>query len=109
MPVHQIHRLARAVGGVDRGEPAVGALSPRRKRPVPQLGDHRAAVGAPGVEDRVGPPNRIRTCEVFAQQRTGAPARRLAAGGSINALMPARAMPVITALWCGPTRHWTGS
>jgi hypothetical protein len=37
------------------------------------------------------------------------PARRLAAGGSINASMPARAMPVITALWCGPTQHWTGS
>jgi hypothetical protein len=54
-------------------------------------------------------PTASRTCGVFAQQRTGALARRLAAGGSINASMPARAMPVITALWCGPTQHWTGS
>src|SRR4051794_36569462 len=26
VPVHQIHRLARAVGGVDRGQPTAGAL-----------------------------------------------------------------------------------
>src|SRR3954451_5748855 len=48
---------SRAVGGVERGQPAAGALleggllagSDR----IPQLGEHRAAVGAPGVEDRV--------------------------------------------------------
>jgi hypothetical protein len=27
---------------------------------------------------------------------------------SINASMPARAIPVITALWCGPTHAWVG-
>src|SRR5437016_14539431 len=50
VPVHQVHRLARIVGGVCRGQPAAGALleggllsgSDR----VPQLGDLRGAVGA---------------------------------------------------------------
>jgi hypothetical protein len=32
-----------------------------------------------------------------------------APASSISASMPARAMPVITTLWCGPTQHWTGN
>src|SRR4029077_925038 len=83
VPVHQIHSLARAVGGVGRGQPATGALfeggplagSDR----VPQLGDHRAAVDAPGVEDRIGPPYGVLDLGVVAEQRAGAPARYLAA------------------------------
>src|SRR3954451_9381766 len=52
---------ARAVGGIARGQAAAGPLLERRlfsaSERVPQLGDHRAAVGAAGVEDRVGPPD----------------------------------------------------
>src|SRR5947209_7803872 len=63
-PCRYIRSIAsRAVGGVDGGQPAAGALleggllagSDR----VPQLGDHRAAVGAPGVQYRIGPPNGV--------------------------------------------------
>jgi hypothetical protein len=48
----------RAVAGVDGGQPAAGALLERgsgtgRDR-GPELGDHRAAVGAPGQEIEEG-------------------------------------------------------
>jgi hypothetical protein len=44
------------------------------------FGDLLAAIGAPGVQDRVGPPDGVLHLRVLAQQRTGAAARRLAAG-----------------------------
>src|SRR5262249_13320583 len=81
--VHQIHRAARAVGGVHRGQPAAGPLLESGLAPgrdgVPELGDHRAAVDAAGVQDRVGPPDRVLDLRVLAEQ-TGPPARDLPAG-----------------------------
>src|SRR5205823_14766237 len=87
VPVYEVHRLAGAVGGVGRGQPAAGPLfeggllagGGRR----PELGDLRAAIGAPGIEDRVGPPNRILHLPTFAQQ-TGGPAAWLLAPGQID-------------------------
>src|SRR5439155_15717766 len=84
VPVHQIHRLARAVAGIDRGEPAAGALFERGlvagRGDRPYLGDLRAAVGAPGIEDRIGPADRVLHLRVVAEQTSGAAARLLAAG-----------------------------
>src|SRR4030095_1982483 len=59
VPVHQVHRLASIVGCVDGGQPAAGpllegSLLAGRDR-VPELGDHRAAVDASGVQYRVSP------------------------------------------------------
>lgn len=68
--VHQIHRLARAVGGVGRGQAAAGALleggGTARRDYVPQFGDHRGAVGAARVQDRVGPSDRVLDLGVVA-------------------------------------------
>src|SRR5262245_943026 len=84
MPVHQIHRLARAVGGVARGQAAAGPLLERRlfagSERVPQLGDHRAAVGAAGVEDRIGPPDSVLHLRAVAEQPSRAAVRLLAPG-----------------------------
>src|SRR4029453_1560357 len=46
---------------------------------VPYLGDRRAAVGAPGVENRVGPPHRVLDLRIVAEP-SGPAARRLLAG-----------------------------
>src|SRR5438270_7791232 len=55
--VHQIHRLASALGGVDGGQPAAGPLIEgglvAGRDGVPDLRDRRAAVGATGVQNRV--------------------------------------------------------
>src|SRR4029453_19563059 len=63
VPVHQIHRLAGAVGGVGGAQPATSSLLEGSILTgcdgVPYLGDRRATVGAPGVENRVGPPHRV--------------------------------------------------
>jgi tripartite-type tricarboxylate transporter receptor subunit TctC len=60
MPEHQIHRLACAVACMHRGEPAAGALLERGLAAVgeriPQLRDHRVAIDASGIEDRIGAP-----------------------------------------------------
>src|SRR5215475_659939 len=79
VPVHQVHRLARVVGGVDGGQAAArplleGGLLASRDR-VPDLGDHRAAVDAPGVQRRVGPPNGVLDLWILAEQ-TGTATRR---------------------------------
>jgi hypothetical protein len=82
-PVHQIHRLARAVGGVDRSEAAAGALFEHRlltgSDGVPQLRNHCRAIGAPGIEDRIGPA--VRAPTELGGQRTFAALDR-SAGGS---------------------------
>src|SRR5215469_3009146 len=82
--VHEIHRIARAIGGVGRGEPAAGALLQGRLAAsgdgVPQLGDHRAAMGAAGFEDRVGAADRVLRLRALAQEPGRAAARLLAAG-----------------------------
>src|SRR5262245_30545519 len=83
VPVHQVHRLASIVGCVDGGQPAAGTLLEGgllagRDR-APELGDHRAAVDAPGVQRRVGPPNGVLHLGKFAEQ-TGPATRRLPAG-----------------------------
>ena len=41
-------------------------------------------------------------------ERADPATRRLLAGSSVSASMPARVMPVITALWCGSTQAWVG-
>src|SRR4029453_13336928 len=71
VPVHQIHRLAGAVGGVGGAQPATsslleGSILPGRDG-VPSLGDRRAAVGAPGVENRVRPPHRVLDLRIVAE------------------------------------------
>src|SRR5918992_3682066 len=83
VPVHQVHCLASVVGGVDGGQPAAGALLEGgllagRDR-APELGDHRAAVGAPGVQCRVGPTDGVLDLGILAEQ-TGPATRCLPAG-----------------------------
>src|SRR6516165_438681 len=82
--VYQIHRLARALGGVGRRQAAAGTLLERRFFSgcdrVPQLGDHRAAVGAPGVQDRVGAPDGVLHLGAVTEQPHRAAAWLLAAG-----------------------------
>src|SRR2546428_612842 len=83
VPVHQIHRLASAVGSMDRGQPATGPLLEggvlADRDGVPELGDHRAAVHATGVQDRVGPTDRVLDLWILAEP-SGPAARRLLAG-----------------------------
>ena len=66
-----------------RGEPAAGALLERGLAAVgeriPQLGDHRVAIDASGIEDRIGAPDRVLHLRIVAQP-AGAAARRLLAG-----------------------------
>src|SRR5215470_515153 len=80
---HQIHRLARAVGGMDRGQSASSALLERgflaRRSGVPELGDHRGAIGATGVQQRVGPADRVLDLWTVAEP-SGAAARSLFGG-----------------------------
>src|SRR2546427_1784316 len=80
VPVHQVHRLASAVGGVDRGQPTAGPLLERglvaSRNGVPDLGDHRGAVGTTGVENRVGSTDRVLNLRVLAEP-AGPAARRL--------------------------------
>src|SRR2546430_1381049 len=83
VPVHQVHRLASVVGGVDGGQPAAGpllegSLLAGRGR-VPELGDHRAAVDASGVQYGVGPTHGVLDLRILAEQ-TGPATRRLPAG-----------------------------
>src|SRR5712691_5439361 len=83
VPVHQVHRRARVVGGVDGGQPAAGpllegGLLAGRDR-VPELGDHGAAVDAPSVQRRIGPTNGVLDLGILAEQ-TGPATRRLPAG-----------------------------
>src|SRR5205814_1411442 len=82
LPVHQIHRLPRAVGGMHRGQPAPGPLLERGvvagRDGVPDLGDRRATVRAAGVQDRVGPTDRVLNLWTVAES-TGPAARRLRA------------------------------
>src|SRR5919106_4397979 len=83
VPVHQIHRLTSIVGGVDGGQPAAsplleGGLLAGRNR-APELGDHRAAVDAPGIQRRVGPTNGVLDLGILAEQ-TGPATRCLPAG-----------------------------
>src|SRR5215831_18525377 len=84
MPVHEIHRLTRAVAGVERSQSAARPLLERRllagSDGVPQLGDHRIAIEAPGVEDRIGTADGVLDLRVLAEQAGRAAARRLAAG-----------------------------
>src|SRR5262245_28882851 len=81
--VHQVHRVASPVRSVDRRQTAAGSLLASRllarRDGVPQLSDHRAAVNAAGVQDRVGPPDRILDLWILAEQ-TDATTRRLLAG-----------------------------
>src|SRR3989454_10683408 len=83
VPVHQIHRLASAVGGMDRGQPATGPLLEggflAGRDGGPHLGDRRAAIRATGVQDRVGSTDRVLNLRVLAEA-TGSAARRLLAG-----------------------------
>src|SRR2546428_3655682 len=83
VPIHQVHRRARVVGGVDGGQPAAGPLLEGGLLAgcdrVPEFGDHRAAVDAPGVQRRVGPTNGVLDLGILAQQ-TGPATRRLPAG-----------------------------
>src|SRR5207302_1834560 len=76
--------LARAVAGIDRGEPAAGSLLERGlvagRGDRPDLGDLRAAVGTPGVEDRIGPADGVLHLRIVAEQSGGTAARLLAAG-----------------------------
>src|SRR5258705_5837665 len=71
VPVHQIHRLAGAVGGVGGGQPATGSLLEggglAGRDGVPHLGDRRAAVGATGIENRVRPPHRVLDLWIVAE------------------------------------------
>jgi len=55
-------------------------------------------IGAPGIEDRVGPPDGILDLGVLVEQIGPPAARRLPAGELVSTSMPARAMPVMTAL-----------
>src|SRR2546422_10090336 len=81
--VHQIHRLASALGGGARGQPAAGPLIEgglfAGRDGVPDLRDRRAAVGATGVQHRVGAPDRVLYLGTLAEP-SGPPARRLLAG-----------------------------
>src|SRR5688572_6710992 len=83
LPVDQVHRLARAVGGVHRGQPAPGPLRerglPAGRDGVPDLGDHRGAAGAAGVQDRVGAADGVLHLRVLAEP-AGPAARRLLGG-----------------------------
>src|ERR1700687_27874 len=83
LPVHQVHRLAGAVGGVDGGQAAPGALLQRgvfsgRDR-VPHFRDRRAAIRAARVQDRLGPADRVLHLRVVAET-TGPAAWRLLDG-----------------------------
>jgi hypothetical protein len=44
VPVHQIHRLARAVGGADRSQPAAGTLARVVSLPEATLLDSSAII-----------------------------------------------------------------
>src|SRR5271169_4287732 len=59
VPVHQVHRLARAVAGVDGGQPAAGVVSPPVATVAQSSAISRCAIGAPGVQYRVGPPDGV--------------------------------------------------
>ncbi|HKM74099.1 MAG TPA: hypothetical protein VJX94_29245 [Stellaceae bacterium] len=93
---------ARVVAGVDRGQPAAGTLLEcgilAGSDFVPELSGHGAVIGAPGIEDRVGPPDGILDLGVLVEQIGPPAARRLPAGELVSTSMPARAMPVMTAL-----------
>src|SRR5437899_4807786 len=83
VPVHQIHRLARTVGSVDRGQPATGPLLEggvlAGRDGIPEIGDRRTAVHATSVQDRVGSTDRVLNLRVLAEP-TGPAARCLRAG-----------------------------
>src|SRR5215510_8358488 len=83
VPVHQVHRRASVVSGVDGGQPATGPLLEggllAGHDRVPELGDHGAAVDAPGVQRRVSPTNGVLDLWILAEQ-TGPATRRLPAG-----------------------------
>jgi len=110
VPARQIHRLARC-RRVNHGEPAAGPLLQggllAGSDSVPELGDHRAPVGTPGVQDGVGPPDRIRTCGFSHSSAPVRPRGVLAPASTISASMPARATPVVTAVMRpDPTLDW---
>src|SRR5881396_139328 len=71
VPVHQVHRLASAVGGVDRGQPTAGPLLEggllAGRDGIPELGDHRAAIRATGIQDRVGPTDGVLNLRILAE------------------------------------------
>src|SRR5262244_1335953 len=83
VPEHQVHRLACTVARMHCGEPAAGALLERGlaavgKR-IPQLRDHRVAIDASGIEDRIGAPDGVLHLRIVTQPARAA-ARRLLAG-----------------------------
>src|SRR5262245_34170482 len=83
VPIHQVHRSASVVSGVDGGQPAAGPLLDGGLlagcNRVPKLGDHGAAVDASGVQRRIGPTHGILNLGILTEQ-TGPATRRLLAG-----------------------------
>src|SRR5215471_17998756 len=83
VPIHQVHGLARVVGGVDSGQPAAGPLLEggllAGRDCVPEFGDHRVTVDAPGVQRRVGPAHGVLDLGILTEQ-TGPATRRLPTG-----------------------------
>src|SRR5215468_296303 len=81
--VHQIHRLACVVAGVDGSQAAAGTLFSggfiTGSNCGPELGDHRAPVSTPSVKHGIGATDGILHLRTLAQQ-AGPAAWRLLAG-----------------------------